>query len=149
MHYHVCFRQVTRVVSCSKLITAIEHLLRFCCCCCYASLLDPHSVQMGPPPTAAGLQPMPPLDCESPYRYPSLYPQPPPGTIHQHLIQPPPPIHHTSSAFCPMPPQAHHDPTGKSNATFLIQFSMLDSQSNHGNNDFFSKADRNIFMAKK
>lgn len=74
---------------------------------------------MGPPSAASGLQPMPPPECESPYRYPPLYPQPIPGTIHQHLIQPPPPIHHASSAFCPMPPQVHHDPTGKSNETFL------------------------------
>lgn len=69
-----------------------------------------HGVQMGTPSSSSGLPTMPPPpECEPPYRYPPLYPQPP----HQHLIQPPPPIHHSSSAFCPMGPQAHHDPTGK------------------------------------
>ncbi|XP_031626867.1 uncharacterized protein LOC116343110 isoform X2 [Contarinia nasturtii] len=67
---------------------------------------DPHGIQIGTPSSSSALPPMPP-ECEPPYRYPPLYAQPP-----QHLLQPPPSIHHASSAFCPMPPQAHHDPTG-------------------------------------
>lgn len=87
---------------------------------CPIDLLDPH----GTPSSSSGLPPppMPQPDCvlnEPSYRYPPLYAQPP----HQHLIQPPPPpIHHASSAFCPMPPQVHHDPTGKSIATLYISF---------------------------
>ncbi|XP_055302088.1 uncharacterized protein LOC129568368 isoform X2 [Sitodiplosis mosellana] len=74
---------------------------------------DPHGVPIGTPSSSSsGLLSMPPPDCEPPYRYPPMYAHPPQGTIHPHLLQPPPPIHHPSSAFCPMPPQVHHDPTG-------------------------------------
>lgn len=98
---------------------------------CSIDLLDPH----GTPSSSSGLPSMPPPDCE-PYRYPPLYAQPP---IHQHLIQPPPtPIHHASSAFCPMPPQAHHDPTGKSVATLHNSFCMKVNNPNTTNQIFFT-----------
>lgn len=138
MHYHVCFRQVTRVVSAHHINTMPVLCLvsKFLCILLFESL-DPHNVQMGTPSSSTGLPTMPPPECEpSPYpRYPTLYPQPPQGPLHQHLLQPPPPIHHSSSAFCPMPPQAHHDHTGEYDTPifnfFKIQFSKLNSETKH------------------
>lgn len=83
---------------------------------------EAHSLQL--PSSSSSVPPLihqPSPDCDSPYRYPPMYPPVPPPPLQpqphhpQHLLQPPTPsIHHSSSAFCALPPQAHHDPSGKS-----------------------------------
>lgn len=85
--------------------------------CILKGIPDQHGIPIEPQTQDAGLQSIPipipiqtPPNCESPYRYPTIYTQP----HNQHLIQTPvPSIHHSSSAFCAIPPQAHHDPSGK------------------------------------
>lgn len=96
-------------------------------------------MQMNSQPSTSNIIPsmnhQPTVDCDSPYRYatPIYMPgvqavpptAPPPSHQQPHILQPTPtpPIHHSSSAFCALPPQAHHDPNGKS--FFLINFDQI------------------------